>query len=438
MSQTKEQREAMLKTGEPVYKQFVVDTQALEGRRVRFIVTTQDPDRERDVVETPGIETEAFEKNPVVLFAHNYRELPVGRCVEIERHPSKLVATCEFATEDLNPKAEMVYRMVKAGFLNATSIGFRPLEWNYNEERRGIDFKRVELLEYSIVPVPANSMALIAAGADGIDSKILKDWAEETLRALDEAEAETKAEQPSIEELARQDECKAPFDRDPVGWKAFVKARQRAAAKADGVLGTGAIAQMLDDYGFEDEAKALPNEEVKDEAKDDKAPETMKPDAGGKCKPGYAMGGDGMCHMKSFKDLAAEVIGLRVELDSVGKAGRVLSKANESKLREATDAIARAQEQIAEVLKAVEKDEQEQPVETPAPAVEASVSDDTVVLLSEIEEDELLLVDEEEKADAELVEFSAADLEGAIRSALNDVVRRHVSEEIAALRGRID
>src|SRR5437016_136887 len=137
--------------GRTVYKQYEAKAESAGNRRIRFTVTTATPDRENDVVQTAGIDTSAYERNPVVLFAHDHRSLPIARCVGIDRTSDKLVATAEFATEaDGNPFAEQVYRMVKSGFLNACSIGFRPLQWAYNEERGGVDFAASEMLEFSV------------------------------------------------------------------------------------------------------------------------------------------------------------------------------------------------------------------------------------------------------------------------------------------------
>jgi phage head maturation protease len=54
--------------------------------------------------------------------------------------------------------------MLKTGFLSATSVGFIPLKYNFVDDpqrRFGIDFLEQELLEFSIVTVPANAEALI-------------------------------------------------------------------------------------------------------------------------------------------------------------------------------------------------------------------------------------------------------------------------------------
>ena len=221
---------ATLKAGDAVYKQQAGDVEVQADRRVRFTITTADPDRERDIVSAEGVDTTAYERNGVVLFGHDYKSLPIGRCVGIERLPNKIIATAEFATADLNPLADQVYRMVKAGFLNATSIGFRPVEWNFNEERRGVDFKKVELLEFSVVPVPANAQALIAARAAGIDTAVLKGWAEQTLASLGQQEppavsprfgADRIYDEPLLfAETTKAGDTNRTFspDQDPIRW----------------------------------------------------------------------------------------------------------------------------------------------------------------------------------------------------------------------------
>jgi HK97 family phage prohead protease len=164
-------------------------SEQLEDRTVRFTITMSTPDREKDVVETGGIVTDAFMLNPVCMWAHDYRQLPVGRCLRIDRYPDRLQAVVQFATADMNPLGEQVYRMVKAGFLNATSIGFRPIRWSYNEARGGVDFHEVELVEFSIVPIPAHPSALIASS---VDTTTMREWAANMLRTIDGTDTRTR------------------------------------------------------------------------------------------------------------------------------------------------------------------------------------------------------------------------------------------------------
>lgn len=127
-------------------------------RQIAFTISTAKRDRHGDTVAVDGWDTKAYMANPVVLYGHNYSQPPIGRCVSLTKAPSGLVALAEFATADLNPMGDQVYRMLKAGFLNATSVGFLPKDWD--DTKDGRDYKSQELLEFSVVPVPANSDAL--------------------------------------------------------------------------------------------------------------------------------------------------------------------------------------------------------------------------------------------------------------------------------------
>jgi len=68
-----------------------------------------------------------------------------------------------------------VYRLARGGFIAATSVGFRPLKWEYTRDLDrgaedwfpGIDFEEQELVELSVVTVPANPEALLDAPGPG-------------------------------------------------------------------------------------------------------------------------------------------------------------------------------------------------------------------------------------------------------------------------------
>jgi HK97 family phage prohead protease len=149
-----------------------------ERRQIRFRITTGAPDRMRDVIDPKGWDLRNYLKNPVVLFAHNYEGLPVARAVEVTADAGGLSALAEFATKEVYPFADHVYQLIKGGFLQAVSVGFKPIKHVYNEARGGVDFLQQELLEFSVVPIPANPAALVEAkrvGGDGRDIVILDD-----------------------------------------------------------------------------------------------------------------------------------------------------------------------------------------------------------------------------------------------------------------------
>lgn len=153
-----------------------------ESRLIDFVISTETPDRYRDVISAEGWDLEAYKANPVVLWAHSYHQPPVGRAVDVQVDGKQLKARDEFVSRDLYPFGYMIFQMYREKFLNAVSVGFLPQEWSYDEERGGYNFLASELLEHSAVPVPANAEALQEALAKGIDLQPLREWA---LRALD-------------------------------------------------------------------------------------------------------------------------------------------------------------------------------------------------------------------------------------------------------------
>ena len=156
-------------------------------RKMKFVISTSTPDRDGDIIEASGWDLSNYKKNPVVLFAHDNWRPPVGKGISVEVDGDKLIAEAEFMDESIDKTgfSETIYQMLKHGYLNATSIGMIPHEWDIikddNGEIKGFHFKKQELLEFSIVPVPANPEALSLAQEKGINIDPLEDWFEEAL-----------------------------------------------------------------------------------------------------------------------------------------------------------------------------------------------------------------------------------------------------------------
>jgi len=150
-----------------------------------IIFSDETLDHAGDVIAAAGWDTVNFNKNPVALFAHMSSEPPIGRAKNVLVRNNKLVGDIEFASADIYPFADTIYRLVRGGFLKAVSVGFKPLKWKLSTDPSrpyGIDFQRQMLLEISVCPVPCNPNALGRARSNGIDTSPLKEWAE---RALD-------------------------------------------------------------------------------------------------------------------------------------------------------------------------------------------------------------------------------------------------------------
>ncbi len=158
---------------------FDTEIKAGDGRSMTFTISTDSVDRMGDTIAVDGWKLDAYSKNPVVLFAHDASSLPVAKATKIWKDGNKLKAEAEFTPAGVARFNDTVYEMIKGGFLNATSVGFAPLKYAFTDDpqrRFGIDFLEQELLEFSVVPVPANSEALVESRAAGIDIEPMVDY----------------------------------------------------------------------------------------------------------------------------------------------------------------------------------------------------------------------------------------------------------------------
>ena len=133
-----------------------------QARSLAFVISTDDVDRHGDVVVAEGWHLEAYRRNPVFLWAHDYACPPIGRTVEIWTEPRRLVAQVEFAPTEF---AQEVAKLYREGYQRGVSVGFKPLRYEERLKEKtgaflGIRFLEQELLEASAVPVLANRNAL--------------------------------------------------------------------------------------------------------------------------------------------------------------------------------------------------------------------------------------------------------------------------------------
>ena len=140
---------------------------------IRFRFSSNNIDRHGSVVEPEGIQLKNW--NRIFLWGHDgyggweapdinnvmgkvVGKVPVVPFRKGSRNLLGLEGDVQFAREE-NPAAAMAEGLVRSGFLRDTSIGFRPLEKPVVEKRFGKEvpvYKKVELLEVSLVPIAAN------------------------------------------------------------------------------------------------------------------------------------------------------------------------------------------------------------------------------------------------------------------------------------------
>lgn len=134
------------------------------AREVDFVASTEAIDSYGEIVKQ-NWDLARFKSNPVILWSHNARDLPIGHATKVAVVRNQLEVTIKFATEKANPQAELVWQSVLEQTLRAVSVGFYPREIRC-ERIDGVDVVILddnELREISVVTIPANHEALAKA-----------------------------------------------------------------------------------------------------------------------------------------------------------------------------------------------------------------------------------------------------------------------------------
>lgn len=143
------------------------------GRRISVVAATEDRDRAGDIIRIDGIDLDGYLRNPVVLAGHgSTSDVPIiGKAVGLRKDSGKLLADIEFLPEGMSPLADRIYNVVRFVGAAAASVGLIVKEWRPLPES-GIEITRSELLEISIVPVPANGGAVTALKQAGEENPL--------------------------------------------------------------------------------------------------------------------------------------------------------------------------------------------------------------------------------------------------------------------------
>lgn len=138
-----------------------------QARTFTFRASTASVDRQGEVIDQAGWQLDAYRRNPVILDSHRYGSIDdiLGKAVRVEPMPEGLEVDVEFTDTE---KGRMARRMVEDGFLRTVSVGFRSLGRKPGM-RAGepMTHTAMELLEVSMVAIPANRDAVRLRGVEG-------------------------------------------------------------------------------------------------------------------------------------------------------------------------------------------------------------------------------------------------------------------------------
>lgn len=156
------------KCSKPLRAMTVFETKTVDAEHgvYQVWITRQVSDRVGDVVVATGGHIADYEKNPVVQWAHRYDLPPIAKSLELRMTAGVgWLSTFQFPPRGDVKFADEIQSLWRGGFINAASIGFKilkadPIEGHEDDWWPPLMIHEWELLEFSLVPIPANQDAL--------------------------------------------------------------------------------------------------------------------------------------------------------------------------------------------------------------------------------------------------------------------------------------
>lgn len=142
--------------------------QDVEARTYTFRASSAAIDRQNEVIDQAGWDLASYRANPVILDSHKYGSIDdiLGKAVRVEGVNGALEVDIQFADTE---RGQMAQRLVDNGFLRAVSVGFRSMARRPGAAGEPVTHTRMELLEVSMVAIPANREAVRLRGVEGDD-----------------------------------------------------------------------------------------------------------------------------------------------------------------------------------------------------------------------------------------------------------------------------
>lgn len=343
---------------------------------VENVVTSPKQDRDGDMLRTEGA---IVDQNMPALW-HHMLPMPVGKMIKVLKHTSKILKVSTAVIEsslglDVAALIEFGALRISHGFL---PYKYEPIERKSNGDgpMPGYDIKSFEILEESFVTVPSNTDAIITAYSRGkLCSPVAKHWAKhyfdgrsKTYQGIElpDTEIENKAlthnsntadSEPSWGDVDKTKLPRLAFaDMGEPDKKSTWGYPHHAVKDGGGMneMGCFTTGTMYLHRGGLNAAWAAANGARSGQEASDAVKSHLQAHrkALGMDKEEESVG-------KSFDDNGSEVDTLEnktTEESVVVKQGRVLSKANEGRIREAANRTKQAAELLEETLKQVEQD----------------------------------------------------------------------------------
>lgn len=149
--------------------------EGFERRIVQYKFTDATTDRYGDRITAKGVKLDKYKQNPIVLAFHNSWQWPVGASIKTwyEKSDDSVKGWVLFFDSNIDDSgfSESTFKFASTGAVKTGSIGFIPVagkvrkpteeeKTQYGMTDWGYIYDEIELLEYSIVPLPANPSSM--------------------------------------------------------------------------------------------------------------------------------------------------------------------------------------------------------------------------------------------------------------------------------------
>lgn len=184
-------------------------------RKMSFVASNSTRDAYGTRINASGWDLERYKKNPIIAYGHKtsaYNDIDniIGKG-DVYMDGEELIVEITFEPEGANQLADKVFQKLQFGTLNAVSVGFREIgqgKWGAGEEAitgktPTYYYAGQELLEISVVPIPANPDA------------VKREFPEDLQKAIDEAvdkAGSEKVEEDKASQGTEEGERKASVD----------------------------------------------------------------------------------------------------------------------------------------------------------------------------------------------------------------------------------
>lgn len=152
----------------PIYRtavlRAVLTEEQIEKRQAEFVISTESADTFGTVFRIGGWVLDRYELNPIVSYNHRFGSENPDNIIatsEVFVDGEQLIGRATFETEDVNPKADKIFKKIIAGTLRMASITAVPSRGHWGDKKLGEDpdliyFDEQELFEWAIVDIGSN------------------------------------------------------------------------------------------------------------------------------------------------------------------------------------------------------------------------------------------------------------------------------------------